>query len=199
MVFIVGIGPGSQEYILPKAIKTLETSDYVIGFNRAISSLDFIKTEKKIMLNLVDILTFINEKGNYTISIAASGDPLFYGITSFIKKNYSGEFTTIPGLSSFQYMVAKLNMPWQEGFLGSLHGREKDFLGNIKENNLTIWLTDKVHTPQNISRLLEEEKIESKVYVGENLSYQDEKITIGSPNEIISKSFGDLCVVIIQR
>ena len=199
MVFVVGIGPGSQEYILPKAVKILETSDYVIGFSRAISSLDFIKTKKKVMLNLVDILTFINEKENYTIAIAASGDPLFYGITSFIKKNYRGKFTTIPGLSSFQYMVAKLNMPWQEGFLGSLHGREEDFLGNIKTNNLTIWLTDKVHTPKYISSLLEKEGIESKVYVGENLSYKDEKITIGSPNEIMSKGFGNLCVVIIQR
>lgn len=199
MVYVVGIGPGAEDYILPKAVKILEASDYVIGFDRAISSLDFIGTEKKVMLNLTDILNFIKANEGDTISIAASGDPLFYGITSFIQKNYNGELITIPGLSSFQYMAAKLNIAWQRSYLGSLHGREEDFLSRVKENNLTIWLTDKVHTPQNISILLKEEGIEAKVYVGENLSYEDEKITIGSPKDITNKSFGDLCVVIVQR
>ena len=198
MVYVVGIGPGGQDYILPKAIKILEVSDYIIGFNRAINSLDFIKAEKKIMLNLTDILDFIKFNEGDIISIAASGDPLFYGITSFIQQNYKGELITIPGLSSFQYMAAKLNMAWQKSYLGSLHGREEDFVSKVKENNLTIWLTDKIHTPQNISKLLKEEGIEAIVYVGENLSYEDEKVTIGAPKEIMNKRFGDLCVVIVQ-
>ena len=32
MVYIVGLGPGNKDYILSKAISTLEKSDVIIGF-----------------------------------------------------------------------------------------------------------------------------------------------------------------------
>ena len=38
MVYIVGLGPGHKDYILPIASKTMENSDIVVGFGRAIKS-----------------------------------------------------------------------------------------------------------------------------------------------------------------
>ena len=32
MIYIVGLGPGHEDYILPKAIKTLEKCHIVVGF-----------------------------------------------------------------------------------------------------------------------------------------------------------------------
>ena len=37
MVYIVGLGPGNKDYILPKAIDVLNKSDEIIGFRRLIS------------------------------------------------------------------------------------------------------------------------------------------------------------------
>ncbi|MBC2582906.1 precorrin-6y C5,15-methyltransferase (decarboxylating) subunit CbiE [Clostridium sp. DJ247] len=199
MVYIVGIGPGSSEYILPKAIKTLEASDIVIGFQRAIESIDFISTKKIIVKKLSEILQFINMNSDKTVSIAASGDPLFYGITDYVRKNFSGNIQVIPGLSSFQYLMAKIGLSWQGSFLGSVHGREESFCNMVKGNKLSIWLTDSKHSPSYLSRILEENNINANIYVGENLSYEDEKITIGNIEKIKHMSFSELCVVVIDR
>lgn len=40
MVYIVGLGPGNKDYILPKAIDTLKKSNVIIGFSRLINDLD---------------------------------------------------------------------------------------------------------------------------------------------------------------
>ena len=46
MIYIVGLGPGHKDYIMPKALEIMEKSDVIIGFKRAIESLDFINNKK---------------------------------------------------------------------------------------------------------------------------------------------------------
>lgn len=198
-VFIVGIGPGSQEYILPRAVSAMEQSDVVIGFERAVDSLNFIKKNKIKVKKLGQILDII-EQGEYrNISIAASGDPLYYGITEYLKKNYRGNIDIIPGISSFQYMMAKIKLSWQGAFLGSLHGREDDFSSIVKENGVSIWFTDNVHSPDYMCRVLADSSVDVKMYVGENLSYEDERITWGNIDEMRNRKFSGLSVVVIEN
>ncbi len=198
-VYIVGIGPGSKDYILPKAVDTLKKSDLIVGFKRAIESLDFIKENKIIVKKLTDIIELINSKKGEDISIVASGDPLFYGITDYLKKNYNGYIEIIPGLSSFQYMMSKIGKSWQGAFLGSLHGREDNFYDIVKNNNISIWLTDSKHCPAYICKVLKEKDIKARVYVGENLSYEDEKITIADTEEMEYMKFSNLCVAVVEN
>ncbi|HBL06503.1 MAG TPA: precorrin-6y C5,15-methyltransferase (decarboxylating) subunit CbiE, partial [Clostridium sp.] len=56
MIYVVGLGPGSKEYILPKAVETLENSDMLVGFSRALESVNFINTERVAVKSLSDIL-----------------------------------------------------------------------------------------------------------------------------------------------
>ncbi|MCY6356318.1 precorrin-6y C5,15-methyltransferase (decarboxylating) subunit CbiE [Clostridium sp. ZS2-4] len=199
MVNIVGLGPGSREYILPKALETLKKSDVILGFDRALESLSFLSVDKKNVNSLKEVLNFIDDNKNMEISIIASGDPCFYGIGEYIGKNYDGQVQTIPGISSFQYMAAKLNKAWQGSFLGSLHGREEDFLNKVKEYQLSIWLTDRKNSPDVLCRKLLEKNLNVMVYVGENLSYRDERITTGYPEELKDMQFSNLSVVIIEK
>ncbi|MDW8801840.1 precorrin-6y C5,15-methyltransferase (decarboxylating) subunit CbiE [Clostridium sp. A1-XYC3] len=198
-VYVVGIGPGHKDYILPKAVDTLKKSDLILGFERAIESLAFIDGNKIIVKKLSEIINIINSSEYKRISIAASGDPLFYGVTDYLKKNYSGNLEVIPGLSSFQYMMARIGKSWQGCFLGSLHGREDNFHKVVRENRISIWLTDNKHSPSYLCKVLEEKNINVKVYVGENLSYEDEKITKGTAEEIKNMEFSNLCVVTIEN
>ena len=94
MIYIVGIGPGHPDYILPKAVKVMEQCDLIIGFKRAIDSLEFIPTEKVYMNKLSDLDKYICNNKIYEeypndndaensikkIAVIASGDPTFYGI-----------------------------------------------------------------------------------------------------------------------
>lgn len=199
MVNIVGLGPGTREYILPKALETLKKSDVILGFDRAVESLSFLNIDKKKVNSLKEVLNFIEHNKNMEISIIASGDPCFYGIGEYIEKNYSGQVQIIPGISSFQYMASKLNKAWQGSFLGSLHGREEEFIRKVREHRISIWLTDTKNSPDALCRKLLEENLDVMVYVGENLSYEDEKITAGHPEDLKHRQFSNLTVVIIEK
>lgn len=200
MVYIVGLGPGSREYMLVKAIGVLENSDIIVGFKRAIDSIAFIKDKNRILVKtLKEILDIINNNVDKSISIVASGDPCFYGISDYINRNYNGRLITVPGISSFQYLMSKLNKSWQGAYLGSLHGREENFIEKVKSYKISIWLTDKVNSPKEICKRLFKENLLVKVYVGENLSYDDERILIGEPEEFMHREFYDLSVVVIEN
>lgn len=197
-VYIVGLGPGHKDYMLQGAINNLEKVDIIIGFKRAIESLDFIKNNKKIVNKLSEILDYIKENRDKNISIVASGDPCFYGISNYIKNNYGGKIEVIPGISSYQYMMAKINESWQNSFLGSLHGREEEFIEKVKIYEKSIWLTDKNNTPDKLCKRLIENNIKAEVIVGENLSYKDERIIKGRPEELENMSFRELTIVYIK-
>jgi cobalt-precorrin-7 (C5)-methyltransferase len=198
-VYIVGIGPGHRDFMLPRAVEIIEKSNVVIGFKRALDSIGFVSTPKKQLEGLKETLSFLEDNKDKVISIAASGDPCFYGVTDFISRNYKGDFQVIPGISSFQYLFAKLKKSWNTAFLGSLHGREQNFIEVVRGKELSFWLTDKVNSPSSLAAKLLEEEINCIMYVGENLSYEDEKITTAKPEEISHMRFSELSVVIIEK
>ena len=201
MIYIVGLGPGHRDYIMPKALEILKKSNIIIGFKRALDSLEFIDNKKIYINKLIDINEYICDEKNRSIiiSIVASGDPTFYGITNYIKSKATLEFQVIPGISSFQYLTCKLNMSWNNAYLGSLHGRKEDFLTVVNNHDLSIWLTDKENNPAILCEILHKEKVRCKVVIGENLSYEDEIITNGTPEEFMNKKYDSLIVFIVDR
>jgi cobalt-precorrin-7 (C5)-methyltransferase len=199
MVYIVGIGPGNPKYIIPLALETMEKADVIIGFERAVGSIPKLNVEKVIVSTLKDIMDFITENLEKTIAVIASGDPCFYGITNYIKNNFQGEIDIIPGISSFQYLMCKLQKPWQNAYLGSMHGRTEEFISIVAKYETSVWLTDRSNSPEALCKKLYENNISAKVYVGEELSYQDERITKGTVEEIMNKTFENLSVVIIEN
>ena len=200
MIYIVGLGPGNRDYMTKKALDTLEKSDIIVGFNRAIDSLDFIEKRKIKVKKISEILNIINDlKNKKIISIIASGDPCFFGIAEYISKNIDDKIEVIAGISSFQYLMTKINKSWSRAYTGSLHGREEEFIKIVKENIISIWLCDSKNSPQKLCENLIKEKVNCNVIIGENLSYENEIILEGKPYEFINKSFSDLSVIIVER
>ena len=200
MVYIVGLGPGNKDYILPKAIDTLKKSNVIIGFSRLINDLDFINTNKIVMSSLRETLEYIQQNGqDNIISLVASGDPTFFGISEYIKKNYPGNIVVIPGISSFQYLTTKLNKSWNYAFTGSVHARNEDFIEKVKVNKLSIWLTDNKNNSAFLCKLLNENNIECTVIIGEHLSYENERILQGKPIEFINEEVSDMAILIVEK
>lgn len=200
MIYIVGLGPGHKDYIMTKALEIMKKSNVIIGFKRAIDSLDFIDNKKIYINKLSDIDKFIciKEDKDNNISIVASGDPTFYGITNYIKSKTTLEIEIIPGISSFQYLTCKLKLPWNNAYLGSLHGRCEKFLEKINNHELSIWLTDNENNPAVLCKILHESKIKCKIIIGENLSYEDEIISEGSPVEFLNRTYSSLSIFIVD-
>lgn len=199
--YVVGIGPGHQDYILPKARKLIDAADVIVGGKRNIESVGCTTQELLyITADLSLIKAYIDANvHNKTIVMIVSGDTGFYSMLSFVRRHYKEEaFEVVPGISSMQYMFSAIKQAWQDAFIGSVHGRELDVCDLAERNHLTGLLTDHKHTPAVIAETLKD-KGRYRLYVGERLSYEDEVITVGTPEEIAGKTFDKLSVVIIEN
>lgn len=198
---VIGLGPGHKDYILPKAMEAINASDIVIGAKRNLLSVDVThKKRYEITSKLDEVVAFI--KGNYInneIAVIVSGDTGFYSFLRYLKKYFSTELLeVIPGISSMQYMFASIGESWEDAYLGSLHGRENDFVQKVKEYKKVGLLTDSKWTPYKIAQRLLEEGIEDRaIYIGENLSYENERITKSDIKKVSKSIDYDICVVVI--
>ncbi|OXT08914.1 precorrin-6y C5,15-methyltransferase (decarboxylating) subunit CbiE [Thermoanaerobacterium thermosaccharolyticum] len=198
MVTIVGIGPGNKKFITTYALERIKEADVLVGGRRHLEEFKDIDCEK-IMINAsTDYHGILNKEGN--IVILASGEPSLYGIAEVILKYVDNkQLEIIPGISSIQYMCAKLKITMNDLAVVSLHGRTEDLVKKVKENKKVAIFTDDTHTPQFVAAMLKEKNLQDrKIHVGENLSYDTERIYSFTVEELLNcnKKF-DLNVVVI--
>ncbi|WP_053956636.1 precorrin-6y C5,15-methyltransferase (decarboxylating) subunit CbiE [Inediibacterium massiliense] len=200
-IYILGIGPGHKDYILPAVKNAIYNCDVLIGGKRHLE--DFKDLEKEMLYigsNLKELIEYTKQnKENKKIAYLLSGDTGFYSMLGFLKKHFkSNELEVIPGISSYQYLMAKVGQTWHDAYIGSLHGREFDFLDVVKKYKKVILLTDQKYSPKEIARKMLNNHIQGKIMIiGENLSYPNEKITFASLEEVIHISEFNMCVVVI--
>ncbi|WP_369713314.1 precorrin-6y C5,15-methyltransferase (decarboxylating) subunit CbiE [Leptotrichia sp. HSP-342] len=178
---VLGLGPGNLDYTLPVVLKEIEKSDVIIGGKRHIESLGKYAENKEycyINADLQRVLDFIKENRDKKMSLILSGDTGFYSMLTFMRKHFeASELNVIPGISSIQYMFAKISDYWNNAFVSSVHGRNTEYVGKLREYGKIGLLTDKKNTPQRIAEEVVKAGItEATIYVGENLSYENEKI-----------------------
>ncbi|GKX31284.1 precorrin-6y C5,15-methyltransferase (decarboxylating) subunit CbiE [Vallitalea longa] len=202
-VNVVGIGPGHKDYILPMAYKIIEESDVIIGGKR---NLDIFESYNKDVYlynsNLSDMCDFINtNKTRRKLTVIVSGDTGFYSLLDYLQVKIGKEYiNVVPGISSYQYLFSKIGKSYKDYGLYSLHGREIKWIEKLKDKKGVFLLTDKKNSPDNIAKqLIEKGLYDIKMIVGENLSYDDEKITIDIPENIMIQQFSALSVVVIEN
>ncbi len=197
MITIGGVGPGNPKLLTMEVYHAIRDTDIVIGFGRVSEGLVDLRGDI-IGINKVDLIKECIEKNHgKDILLLASGDPNFYGVVDYIKRSGIEIKEVLPGLSSFQYMMAKLKKPWQNANLLSLHGRDMS-LDQVGNYEISIILTDRENNPNFISKKLKDMGIKGNIYVGYDLSYDREeiiKIQIGQ--EIDHGSI--LAVVVVEN
>ncbi|RKD30597.1 precorrin-6y C5,15-methyltransferase (decarboxylating) subunit CbiE [Thermohalobacter berrensis] len=198
---VVGLGPGHPDYVLPVAKRAINEADILIGGRRNIESIN--PKDKEIFIiekNLKKLIPFIKEKyKTKKVAVIVSGDTGFYSLLRYLKRYIESEYLeVIPGISSLQYMFSKLGHTWDDAFIGSLHGRNLDFVKKVREYKKVGLLTDKNWPPKKIAKKLLDNGIKDRVmYVGERLSYEDERITKGNIEYFTTKEGFGMCVVVI--
>ncbi len=200
---ILGIGPGSRDYLLKITEQEILESDVLIGGKRILSLFsDLDKKTIKITADLESIKDYILQ--NYQkekISVLVSGDPGFFSMMNYLKRHISNNLLNIiPGISSLQLAAARLKMNWDDMTIISLHGKKvkDDFINKIKSKSKIGLFTDNKFSPDQIASFLLKKGIKNKkAIVFERLSYSDEKITKGSLEKIRDKDFVKLTVMVI--
>ncbi|MDL2246141.1 cobalt-precorrin-7 (C(5))-methyltransferase [Methanobrevibacter sp. OttesenSCG-928-K11] len=209
-IYIIGIGPGSKEYLTSKAISTVENVDIAVGSTRAIELFDNIN--EKIIFNVKDLEEKLEEsidlaKSGKKIAILSTGDPGFSGVLNSVKRIANKKdfniknIETIPGISSLQLAAAKNNISWDNVNIMTFHGRENidEIFEVINNGKKTIALPSR--KVKDMAQFLIDNGIESKrkVIVCERLSYPDEKIIETTLDDVSKSEFTYMCVLIINE
>lgn len=203
-IIVVGIGPGSPDYLLPVARKAIDTAAVIVGSRRALTAFAPPSAQQRVIDGDIDaVLEFIaNKQKSTAVVVMVSGDPGYYSLLAALRKSFTPQqLTVLPGVSSFQIAFARLALPWQDADLISMHGRqpEKALLQYRPDKVLGI-LTDSVYQPGRIARLLLETGWpgETTVWVCAALSYPEEKIICSDLTETASlEGFGH-CVMVVK-
>jgi len=206
-VYLIGIGMGNAGTLTEQARRAVESSDLLIGARRLTDAFPHYRGEICNEISADRILDAIQARpACRTAAVVFSGDTGFYSgakklnrlIEERAARDYETEF--IPGISSLQYFCAKLKLPWEDVKVVSLHGRKGNIAGAVRNHRKVFFLTGGDSAVSGICRTLTENGLaEAVVYVGERLSYPDERIRTGTAASMAEEEFDPLAVLLVEN
>ncbi|WP_370636996.1 cobalt-precorrin-7 (C(5))-methyltransferase [Methanothermobacter sp. K4] len=205
VLYIVGIGPGSSDYITPAAAAAVGESDTVFGSRRALELFPDVNEAVVVgggdMDEKLEMAAELAVSGK--VSVLSTGDPGFSGVLKPIKrilseKKLDVEIQVIPGVSSVQLCAARLLIPWDDADIVTFHGRSEENIVHILDNGRpTIILPSR--TPSDTARFLMEIGVDPERFVAvcERLSYPDERIVKLKLGELAVSEFSYMSVIVV--
>ncbi|WP_099467971.1 precorrin-6A reductase [Konateibacter massiliensis] len=201
-ISVVGIGMGSLAQMTREAEHAVREADVVFGASRMLETVEEFGKPAVPLYKKEEIDAFLKEHLEYRkIVVLVSGDVGFYSAASGLS-DYFAEYKTsyVCGISSLSYFCGKIAKPWEAAKLISAHGRQVNTVDIVRRNDKVFSL---MGGDRSVVRLMQELLDygfeELLVWVGENLGYETEKITYGSPRELAALEFDKLCVVYIEN
>ena len=209
MIKVVGVGPGSKDYILPVAKKAIEEADVIIGYHYYFQFVeDFIKEgticigkelseeEKRAEIAIEKAIE------GYNVVVIGSGDAGIYSMASIVYQKVAQseediELETIPGISAFVAAGSKLGAVLGHDFccisLSDLMTPWKTIQKRIEAAAWGDFVTS-IYNPKSIKRYWQLNKLksvfllhrapETPVAICYQLGRPDEKITLTTLAEL---------------
>ena len=220
-VFVVGVGPGSQDYITEIVRKIIVGADVVVGHKYTLDIISNLIQDKK-----VHIITMEDQEKTYQqIKNELEGEILVVPFTGDVNFSESevvdrlieifGDVEIIPGISSIQVAASKAKIPLDKSKVITMH-----VTTSIEEKKLELqkavvdghniiliprpWPKDpkKHFMPSEIAFYLKKNGFDTSdisVHVFESLTNGKEQTFTGSVQELEGKEFSDLSVMVISQ
>ncbi len=127
MIYIVGLGPGEQSQMTPKALEAIEKSDVVAGYTVYVELVEDLIREKEVlstaMMKEVERckLAAIEAGKGKTVSMISSGDAGVYGMASLMievceELGIDTEIEVVAGITAASSAAAVLGAPLTHDF-----------------------------------------------------------------------------------
>ena len=220
-VFVVGVGPGSQDYITEIVRKIIVGADVVVGHKYTLDIISNLIQDKK-----VHIITMEDQEKTYQQIRKELEDEIlvvpFTGDVNFSESEVVdrlieifGDVEIIPGISSIQVAASKAKIPLDKSKVITMH-----VTTSIEEKKLELqkavvdghniiliprpWPKDpkKHFMPSEIAFYLKKNGFDTSnipVHVFESLTNGKERTFTGSVQELEGKEFSDLSVMVIRQ
>ena len=195
-VTLAGIGMGTEGSMTVEVKKACEEADVLIGASRMLKSVVKEGQQTFAAYKPEEITDYIfSHPQDENIVVVLSGDPGFYSgakkliLTIRDRMKKSGEpdrvkTEILPGISTVSSLCAKLQIPWEDIKLVSLHGREENLLAAVKNNKYTFTLTGSAADVRKLAKTLIDARLgDCNMAVGAELTYEGEHTYPLKPHE----------------
>jgi len=201
-ITLVGIGMGNSETLTAEARHACEQAELIIGARRAADAVLSRGQAVYYAYQPEKIRTYIREHPEYEkIVIALSGDVGFYSGAKKLKTSLSGyPLRIICGVSVISYFMARLGKSWEDVCIVSAHGKMDNVVGKISRNQKVFLLTGTSKDVADLAAKLVDYRFNKvTLFVGEQLSYPDERIITGHPCDFVNYQGHSLSVIYIEN
>ena len=202
-VTLIGVGGGTDATLTREARDTLAEADIVIGAARVLERLPKSEKQKQFTEYRTDaILALLEREDAQTACVAFSGDTGFWSGARALTERLQARgiaCRVLPGLSSAQLLAARLGRAWQDWTLVSAHGTDCDPVAAIMTGRPAFFLTGGTNTPASLCAALTDAGLGAlRVSVGENLTYENERLTGTTAAEAAERAFAPLSVLLVE-
>ena len=186
-LYIIGLGVGKNELLTFRAKQIIDSSD------RILNSRD---------IKIKELFERLKTTESETTVVLVSGDCGFYSVSKSIISDFSEIYNIeiINGISSIQYFSSKLLVSYDDAKIISLHGRDNLIVPFVAYNKKLFALTGGAIKAHDVCKILCRLGLSSiKIWVGEKLSFPDERIMSGTALSLSNEVFGNLSVMYIEN
>jgi precorrin-6Y C5,15-methyltransferase (decarboxylating) len=208
-VYLVGIGMGNPGTLTLAARDAVRRSQLLVGARRMLDAVRPVLEDAAAprMVEAVradDILEALRGSDAACACVLFSGDVGFYSGANLLYQRLGEvrglEVEAMPGVSSLSYLCARLQVPWQDAHVVSVHGRTDNVAGAVQAHRKTFVLTGGQTKAQDVCADLVAHGLgDVRASAGERLSYPEERVVSGSARELACMAFADLTVLLVQN
>ena len=199
-VYLVGIGMGNFSTLTEKAVDVIDKADVVVGAKRMT---ELVAKNKKIFNSYKpdEIYDYLKNNNFEMVAVLLSGDCGFYsGAKKLIQTLKEFDVHVVCGISSVVYFCSKLKMSWEDIKLLSVHGKNSNVIGYVRTNKkVFLLLNGKEDIKIICEKLCYYGMGQTILYIGQRLSYPDEKIVVSRADDLNDFEFDSPVVMIIEN
>lgn len=177
-ISLVGIGMGTEKTLTLEGKKAFDEAELLIGAKRMTEAVQKPGQSVFHEYRSERIVEYIKAHPEYrTVAIALSGDVGFYSGAKKLVDLLEGNVEVICGISSVVYFMAKIGLSWDDAKIVSAHGRKCNLVSLIRHNPKVFSILGTEDGVASLAKKLVYYGMGDVIlYVGENLSYENEKI-----------------------
>lgn len=200
-ISLVGIGMGSAETRTAEASRAIRESDLLIGARRMIDSCREFGKDCYVEYDSQKIAQYLAEHSEYEkVAVLLSGDPGFNSGAKKLLDVLGNQVKVISGISSASYFMSQIQKSWDDVLITSAHGKHTNLVSLIKRNKKVFSILGTRNGIQNLAQEMAALGLNrAQLYTGECLSYPDEKIRKGAPEDFLNYEADPLSVVYVEN
>ena len=196
-VTLLGIGMGSIGTLTLEGREAVRNADLIVGARRMVDAVRLPGQDFLYEYRSREIAEYLAEHPEYTrVVIALSGDVGFYSGAKKLVELLGPETKMICGISSVVYFMSKIGLSWDDAKIVSAHGKTCNLISLIRENRKVFAILGTNDGVRNLAEKLTFYGMGDVIlHVGENLSYDNEKILSKQAKELVSYEGDPLSVI----